>query len=125
MLNRKCHEVVGRHAWYSSTNSWSIKVGEESRRTCHVREKSEMYLENLGGELGMWEHQYSETNVMRFLFSLLRIKGLYIFGTLLAHSQEVLHNRHLVYCVFVMSVGCTKIEASLLFSCSELTTRCC
>jgi hypothetical protein len=46
-------------------------------------------------------YQYSETNVMHFLFNLLRIKGLYVFRTLLAHPQEALHKRHLVpvYCV--------------------------
>jgi hypothetical protein len=51
-------------------------------------------------------HQHSETNVMHFLFSLLRIKGLFMFRALLAHPQEALHKRHLVYCVRVMSVGC-------------------
>jgi hypothetical protein len=56
-------------------------------------------------------HQYSETNVMHFLFNLLRIKGLYMFQALLAHPQEVLHKWNLVYCV--MSVGCTQ--------CSQLT----
>jgi hypothetical protein len=40
---------------------------------------------------------------MHFVFSLLRIKGLYMFRTLLAHPQEVLHKRHLVYCVRVVS----------------------
>jgi hypothetical protein len=50
--------------------------------------------------------QYSETNVMNFLFSFLRSKGLYMFRALLAHPQEALHKRHLVYCVRVMSVGC-------------------
>jgi hypothetical protein len=49
---------------------------------------------------------YSETNVMHFLFSLLRIKSLYMFRALLAHPQEALHKRHLVYSVLVMSVGC-------------------
>jgi hypothetical protein len=49
--------------------------------------------------------QYSETNVMRFLFNLLRIKGLYMFRTLLAHPQEAFHKRRLLYCVRVMSVG--------------------
>jgi hypothetical protein len=44
---------------------------------------------------------------MHYLFNLLRIKGLYMFRALLAHPQEVLHKRHLVYCVRVMSVGCT------------------
>jgi hypothetical protein len=53
-----------------------------------------------------YENQYSETNVMHFLFSLLRIKGLYMFRALLVHLQEALHKRHLVYCVRVMSVGC-------------------
>jgi hypothetical protein len=32
--------------------------------------------------------QYNETNVMHFSFSLLRIKGLYMFRALLAHPQE-------------------------------------
>jgi hypothetical protein len=50
---------------------------------------------------------------MHFLFNLLRIKGLYIFQALLAHPQEALHKRHLVYCVRVMSVGCTRIETEL------------
>jgi hypothetical protein len=29
-----------------------------------------------------------------------------MFPALLAHLQEALHKRHLVYCVRVMSVGC-------------------
>jgi hypothetical protein len=33
-------------------------------------------------------HQYSETNVMQFLFNLLRIKGIYVFRSLLPHLQE-------------------------------------
>jgi hypothetical protein len=59
--------------------------------------------------------QYSETNVMHLLFSLLRIKSLYMFQTLLAHTQELLHKQQLVYCVRVMSVGCIWIEAVVLF----------
>jgi hypothetical protein len=55
-------------------------------------------------------HQYSEASVMHFLFSLLRIKGLYMFQALLAHPQEALHKRHLVYCVCVMSVGCARVH---------------
>jgi hypothetical protein len=39
-------------------------------------------------------NQYSETNVMHLPSNLLRIKGLYMFRTLLAHPQEVLHKRH-------------------------------
>jgi hypothetical protein len=53
--------------------------------------------------------QHSKTNVLHFLFNLLRIKGLYMFRTLLAHPQEVLHNRHLR----VMSVDCTRIEVPI------------
>jgi hypothetical protein len=53
-----------------------------------------------------WD-QYSETDVMHFTFSLLRIRGLYMFRTLLAHPQDSLHKRHLVQCVRVRSVGCT------------------
>jgi hypothetical protein len=55
-----------------------------------------------------------QTNVMHFLYSLLSIKGLYMFRALLAHPQEVLHIRHLVYCVRVVSVGCTRIGELLL-----------
>jgi hypothetical protein len=58
-------------------------------------------------------YQYSETNVMHFLFSLLRIKGLYMFRALLAHPQEALYKRHLVYCMRVVSVGCTRTEVPL------------
>jgi hypothetical protein len=52
--------------------------------------------------------QYIEPNVVHFLFSLLRIKGLYMFRALLAHLQEAIHKRQLVYCVRVMSVGCNQ-----------------
>jgi hypothetical protein len=51
-------------------------------------------------------YQYSKTKGTHFLFNLLRIKGLYMFQALLAHLQEALHKRHLVYCVHVVSVGC-------------------
>jgi hypothetical protein len=44
-------------------------------------------------------YQYNDTTVMHFTFNLLRIKGLYMFRALLAHPQETLHKRHLVYCV--------------------------
>jgi hypothetical protein len=39
------------------------------------------------------------TYAMHFLFCLLIIKGLCMFRELLALSLEVLHKRHLVYCV--------------------------
>jgi hypothetical protein len=64
-------------------------------------------------------HQYSETNVMHFLFDLLRINGLYMFRALLAHPQEVLNERHLVYCVRVVSVVCTRVGVESW--CSQLT----
>jgi hypothetical protein len=55
-------------------------------------------------------YQYNETNVMHFSFSLLKIKSLYMFRALLDHPQEALKKRHLVYCVHVMSDGCTRTE---------------
>jgi hypothetical protein len=58
--------------------------------------------------------QHSETNMMHLLFSLLRIKGLYMFRALLSHSQEGLHKRHLVYDVRVMSVSCARIRVELM-----------
>jgi hypothetical protein len=42
--------------------------------------------------------------------SWLRVKGRYMFRALLAHSQEALHKRHLVYSVRVVSVRSTRIE---------------
>jgi hypothetical protein len=59
-------------------------------------------------------YQYSETNVMHLLFSLLRIKSFYMFRALLAHPQDTPHKRHLVCCVRVMLVGCTRIEVGLV-----------
>jgi hypothetical protein len=38
---------------------------------------------------------------MRFLFSLLRINGLYMFGALLDHPKKALHERHLVYVMYM------------------------
>jgi hypothetical protein len=58
--------------------------------------------------------QYSETIVMHVLFNLLRIKDLYMFRALLAHPQEALNKRNLVYYVRVMSVGCTRVEVELV-----------
>jgi hypothetical protein len=52
--------------------------------------------------------QRNETNVMHFSFSLLRIKGLYMFRALLTYPQEAIHKRHLVYCVRIMSGGCAR-----------------
>jgi hypothetical protein len=37
-----------------------------------------------------------------------------MFQALLAHPKEVLHKRHLVYFVRVMSVGCTRIGVELV-----------
>jgi hypothetical protein len=51
-------------------------------------------------------YQYNETNVMLFSFNVLRIKSVYLYRPLLAHPQESLYKRHLVYCVRIMSVGC-------------------
>jgi hypothetical protein len=58
-------------------------------------------------------YQYSETNVMQFLFNLLRIKGLYMLRALLVLPQEALHEGHVEYCVRVMSVCCTSIGMEL------------
>jgi hypothetical protein len=49
---------------------------------------------------------------MHFSFNLLRIKGLYMFRTLLAHPQEAMQKRHFVYCVR-MSFGCGTVAVQL------------
>jgi hypothetical protein len=53
---------------------------------------------------------YNKTNVMQFSFNLLRIKDLYMFRALLALPQEVLHKRHLVHCVRIMSVAVPRLQ---------------
>jgi hypothetical protein len=57
--------------------------------------------------------QYSETSVIQILFSLLRIKGLYMSQALLAHPQVALDNKLgiLRACYF----------SWLLSGCSQLT----
>jgi hypothetical protein len=60
----------------------------------------------------------NETNVMHFLFSLLGMKGFYMFRALPAHPQQALHKRHLVYCISLMSVGCTRDEVKHQAWCS-------
>jgi nicotinic acid phosphoribosyltransferase len=51
--------------------------------------------------------------VMHFLLNLLTITDLYTLRALHAYPQEALNKRHFVYCVRVMSVGCTRIGAEL------------
>jgi hypothetical protein len=46
--------------------------------------------------------QYNETNVMHFLFSLLRIEALYMFRAEVAHPQEALNKLHSVYFLRIM-----------------------
>jgi hypothetical protein len=55
-------------------------------------------------------YQYSKTNMMHFLFNLLRIKGHYMFQTLLAHLQGVMHKWHLVYCMHVSLLAAPGLE---------------
>jgi hypothetical protein len=64
-------------------------------------EASEMLTQYVRCLVYLAENQYSETNVMHFLFSLLRIKGLYMFRALLAHPQEALHKRHQFHPILV------------------------
>jgi hypothetical protein len=56
--------------------------------------------------------EYNETKVMQFSFTLLRIRDLYMFRTLLAHPQEAVYKRHLVYGVRI-SVDCGTVAVSL------------
>jgi hypothetical protein len=42
-----------------------------------------------------------------------------MFRALLAHPQEMLHKRHLVYCVRVMSVGSSTIALQCAMKCAS------
>jgi hypothetical protein len=46
--------------------------------------------------------QYSRTNKMHLVFSLLWTNSLYMFRALLDHLQEVLHKQQMVYCMCIM-----------------------
>jgi hypothetical protein len=62
---------------------------------CNVVSSSVSYeipISNL--ELCICYIHYTETNLINFLFNLLRIKGFYMFRGLLVHPQEALHKRH-------------------------------
>jgi hypothetical protein len=43
-----------------------------------------------------------------------------MFQALLAHPQEVLHKRHLVYCERILSVDCIGVKVELQPGCSQL-----
>jgi hypothetical protein len=66
---------------------------------------------------------------MHFSFNLLIIKELYMFRALLAYSQEVLHKRHLVYFMRIMSADCFTVAVSVAVSLqpchSQLTLYAC
>jgi hypothetical protein len=91
--------------------SFSLSLTDRLSTPC-VQQISGILIVKLGdrGVVTLIVYQYSETNVMQLLFSLLRIKGLYMFRALLAHPQKALNKRHLIYCVHVMSVGCTRLD---------------
>jgi hypothetical protein len=80
---------------HKKTTSEGIRVADLQACKCIFPGQSQILFE---------QTTHSETNVMHFLFSLLRIKGLYMFRALLAHPQEVLDKLNFVYCMRVMSV---------------------
>jgi hypothetical protein len=104
-----------RHSWLHSV-SYDVVASKVKRADGRTPQTNFMF---------SWPciivYQYSETNVMHFLFSLLRIKGLYMVRALLAHPQEALSKRHLVYCMRVTSVGCTSNGVPLQSWCNQLT----
>jgi hypothetical protein len=48
-----------------------------------------------------------------------------MFQALLAHPQELLYKWHSVYCVRVMSVGCTRIGVELVYSRMQYKSAAC
>jgi hypothetical protein len=47
-----------------------------------------------------------------------------MYQALLADPQEALHKRHLVYCMRVMSVACTRFGVELMPHFSEILLSC-
>jgi hypothetical protein len=60
----------------------------ETRNMAQKEDRYNILVNKPGGKISI----FSETNVVQFLFNLLRIKGLYMFRALIDHPQEVLHN---------------------------------
>jgi hypothetical protein len=58
--------------------------------------------------------QYSETNVMHFSFSLLRIKVLYMFRALLAHPQKVCTSGTWYIACMLCQLAATRIGVELV-----------
>jgi hypothetical protein len=75
---------------WEKTSNWSNITGN----FIHIRKKCLQNKNILFNLMFCWPciivYQYSKTNVMLFLFNLLRIMGLYVFQALLAHPQKVL-----------------------------------
>jgi hypothetical protein len=111
----KFHDPAGSIAY--------VTPDSEFRRTATLVLSLKRYLWLIKTQTYRNCNQYTETEVMNILLNLLRIKGLYIFRALLAHPQEALNKRHLVYYMSVMSVGCTTIGAELHSWRKQLTTR--
>jgi hypothetical protein len=56
---------------------------------------------------------------MHSLFNVLKIKGLYIFRALFALPQEVVHKRHLLYCVCVLR----QLAAPILMQPTDISSK--
>jgi hypothetical protein len=89
--------------------------------SCRCIATNELHKNQIAKSDYLLSHQYSETNVMHISFNLLIIKGRYMFRALLAHPQEALHKRHLLYSVHIMSVGCGGTVAVQLQPCNVAT----
>jgi hypothetical protein len=56
---------------------------------------------------------------MHYVLNLLTIKGLYMFRALLAHPQEMLHKRHLVYACSELTQHARNIPSTVCVAASE------
>jgi hypothetical protein len=116
-LNVNCDLINSNNSTLTKVGTWTLNVLCPLQVKCYI---NRVFINVCKLSLTL-KHQYSETNVMHFLFSLLRIKNLYMFRPLPAHPQEALHKPHLLYCVRVLSVGCIRIGVEIQSWCSQLT----
>jgi hypothetical protein len=99
------------HSTHSTDKKYINILGEVPQRVIPLGRLGLVLGDNF--EFNIKVNRYTETNMMHVSFNLLRIKGLYMFRALLAHPQEVLHKRHLGYCLRIMSVDCGTVAVSL------------
>jgi hypothetical protein len=95
---------------------------QQAKQIAVVRESNHLNGDSVKNVRHISGTQYSKINEMHFLYYIYdELTTPTMFRALLAQLQEALHKQRLVYCMLVMSVGCTSNGVSLQTLCSQQT----